>query len=108
MGGVKRAKTCIASKFSDALDTVGRLLSVLGCCGCARSGGGRCRRCRGCRGCCRRLRGLVSIFRTSSLSRVTSISLSIALGLLKGMALVCAVSSAHRSNRSLQDDNGRW
>jgi hypothetical protein len=92
MGGVKRTKTCIASEFSDALDAVGRLLSVLGRCGRARSGGGRCRRCRGCRGCCRRLRGLVSVLRTSALSRATSISLSIGLCLLEGMTLVCAVS----------------
>jgi hypothetical protein len=44
MGGVKGTKTCIASEFPDALGTLGRLLSVLGCCGRARSGGGRCRR----------------------------------------------------------------
>jgi hypothetical protein len=89
MGRVNGTKTCIASKFPDALGTLGRLLGVLGCCGRARSGGGRCRRCRGC---CRHLRGLVGVLRASSLSRATGISLSIALGLLEGMALVSAVS----------------
>jgi hypothetical protein len=56
------------------------------------SHGGRCRRCRECRGCCRRLRGFVSVPRTSALSRASSISLSIGLCLLEGLTLVCAVS----------------
>jgi hypothetical protein len=39
MGRVKGTKTCIASEFPDALGSLGRVLSVLGCCGRARSGG---------------------------------------------------------------------
>jgi hypothetical protein len=75
-------KTCIYSKLCDTLGALGRVLGVGWCCGCPS-------RCRGCSGCSWCFGGLISLLR---LPEASMISFNMALGSLKGLALVGAVS----------------